>query len=852
MVTLVGVKLAQQARAKAARQAAKKKSKSRGERIQIEASLDPTGTFETRKKTSGGRTTTTILHKKTGQEIVKEGSVSLSQLTPLERAKLDPRIAIKTGVLSAKDLADQKKAQEDKRRRQLEAARRVFGTGSPQVKELSRNMISPPPVPKGFIKKVTAGLAIAGTPRKGEKGPLTTFKKVVFRGAGDITTAIASSVQAISSLYQDATAGLKTIPNDPRSIKQAQQSQARLRSRAKSLIPGLLSIGPAIGAQVQSNDPYEKVAGMTNAFLLIISFKGIKNPFPGKRKIVNAVTNYETIAPVTKLTTSTKAKTLGLLDDGTKVRVDSLMRYNPQQKKLFVNQKIITPKKQFTVNSILDDKGPFYVNSKTGQRIMKGSADIKDFKYNIKEITKTRIEPQVRTYEGNILLDRNQKIIATGRQPTEVRTITGGKLGTGKKFEVVKTIKGEVDFATEVGKQYKNVLDAKTIGKTLDVKTFTKKLTQQQKKDLFNIENILSDLDYDLKIINGLDRRTRLARALNLRKQSPLLKEIEGFIEAGVFKVVKREGKLLTSAQRQISKPIKVSSGFSIFTPQTINKLKKRGIKIPNYITIPQIEELLIVPGVSGKIRIPTSLINLGGEKTKLAIAQANKIIDTRIQSKQLRIPTTDTRKKILESTLEKIKTPLKRQEFKKILDKIKIPFPVKEVRKITETKKKTVPITRPKLKIAPKKKPKPSRPLTQPILPIKTPSRIPFKIRLTLTTKLPRGKRLAFNGFYRSKGRTRSLGIAEPLNKALTKSLKFLDRRLVRSIEVRITGITIKKDGPKPIALLKKVSIRKGKVALLLVEKAKHLLDTKGEKREIKRARRKTIKPSRSKKSRR
>jgi len=116
-----------------------------------------------------------------------------------------------------------------------------------------------------------------------------------------------------------------------------------------------------------------------------------------------------------------------------------------------------------------------------------------------------------------------------------------------------------------------------------------------------------------------------------------------------------------------------------------------------------------------------------------------------------------------------------------------------------------------------------------------------------TLKSKLPKGQRLAFDFLFRSKGKIRRVKAGLPLNKALNKAGLLIDNTLSRSMQLVISGTTKTKDIKKP-SILKKFRTRKGKKALVLVEKTKNILDTKGEKRGITLAKRLKIKPIKSK----
>lgn len=121
----------------------------------------------------------------------------------------------------------------------------------------------------------------------------------------------------------------------------------------------------------------------------------------------------------------------------------------------------------------------------------------------------------------------------------------------------------------------------------------------------------------------------------------------------------------------------------------------------------------------------------------------------------------------------------------------------------------------------------------TQKIKPkeIKVEDKLKFK-KLISKSKLPKGYTYAYDAKIKIKGKVKTIKLGLPTNRALNKVGKLIDNTTSRSMQLVPVGIIKKtKDITKP-SVLGKFRVRKGKKALILVEKSKHTIDTSGEKR--------------------
>lgn len=190
-----------------------------------------------------------------------------------------------------------------------------------------------------------------------------------------------------------------------------------------------------------------------------------------------------------------------------------------------------------------------------------------------------------------------------------------------------------------------------------------------------------------------------------------------------------------------------------------------------------------------------------------------------------------------------------------------KADFTAKSKGKGTGKGKAKTKATKPTLK-KPVKKLKKSKPVKPKVKKVRTPKakkkvkrvRVPSLDIKDFNSKSIDNKIAVFEAIYRerkdpnkktsktNKVVTKSLKIRNTRNRALKKVADLADKKLIRSINVKLIGVTkkVKKDIVKP-SVLKKFTQKKsvGTPVLRLVEKSKFALDKKSEKRELKKSKR-------------
>lgn len=180
---------------------------------------------------------------------------------------------------------------------------------------------------------------------------------------------------------------------------------------------------------------------------------------------------------------------------------------------------------------------------------------------------------------------------------------------------------------------------------------------------------------------------------------------------------------------------------------------------------------------------------------------------------------------------------PTKRQPVKRTRIK-RTPTKRTTVRKPTKRQPvKRTPTRRPRIRI-PVRTPRKRTPPTVRV-PRKTTEKKTYVGIPTWRSKIKRGFVPLVNILVRSRGKIREIKVNLTPNRAIRRARQLIDRRLIRSFQLKIVGVRQGKDIPKQSLL--KFRIRKGTNprVLVFVEKTKYALDTKGEIRAIQAARR-------------
>lgn len=529
----------------------------------------------------------------------------------------------------------------------------------------------------------------------------------------------------------------------------------------------------------------------------------------------------------------------GKLNNGKRFTSDYSLKFNDKSKTITGTIKTKVGKKTYTQKVSLKDEGTYYLDKKTKQRISKVKSPINNRKITIKE---RKITPN----DSSLVLVG--KISAFKGEADILTTIT--KITNKLRTTTIKNSKGLKIINAKTKKTIKSIV------KDISVTTKTKRARLPKpltKTQISQLERFLKSIDYDKVLLGGLDKRKRLAIALGLRNDSKLLKKIEAIVDnnGNVYSYIKRSGKIEATGTLERGKipNVKVKrkrvalrknkkGTLSILKDNKIELLKKKKTKFQTYksIDLPEIKFKLpltktnlnkygIFAAVSRVVRktkrldhglkkgniFDMSKLNKRIKDIKQDITKINKKIQSKdVAQKKRGKLTTKSKSKAITKTIPKPKTPIKKVGGRRI-------------------------ITTPKLRIPPKP-----------------------KIRFSFNT-LKNNQVAKFEGVYRER-RNKNLNYNKKSNPIVTKKVRLtttknrllkrlstkVDNSAVRSMEIKLIGVTnkVKKDISKP-KILNKFRVKKGSntKVLKLVEKSKHTIDTKGEKRELKRTRKTTTK---------
>ena len=463
----------------------------------------------------------------------------------------------------------------------------------------------------------------------------------------------------------------------------------------------------------------------------------------------------------------------------------------------------------------LQDKGGFYLDLNTGARVPKIRAPIKSRSITIKE---TKFIPDKTTKSIKPVSDG----VLTSIKGDFISTITR-IVDTNRKVTVRKGKLGKAIFTNAQKAQIKVLSTqlSKTVKKGRSA--IQKPLSTTQIKKL---EDFISQIG--ASNLKGLDRRTAVAKALGVTKTNPSVIGFEKILndKGKVIGTIARKAKVVSTGEvkalikptrakfqgRKISQLRKNKKGqFSVVQNdkiQLIQKSKSPRLQTPRFIQIPALRS-----------KIPLSITNL----RRLGVLGKTTKVLARISGL----------KKI---NLDKLTT----SQLNKQINEIKLDL--KKINEIIQEKKLEpgqLSKAPPSLKSATvgkggKKTPRvPPKTLRGRSPPPKKPRKIPTP-KLTFRTKLQPGQRLAFDYKFKQGGKVRTVKSGLPLNKALLKATNAVDNSTQRSLELVISGVTKAKDVPKTTKL-NKFTTRKSLKTLKLVEKSKHAIDTKGEKRGLK-----------------
>jgi len=536
----------------------------------------------------------------------------------------------------------------------------------------------------------------------------------------------------------------------------------------------------------------------------------------------------------------------GIFDTGEKFDLSYKLLFNPKKKLWNVNVTTKSGKKTFTETYTLVEKQGYYIDPKTKIKHGKIRAVIDKQNIKIKEQTIRPIKNKVNIVADKVYITKQFSVSTiTTKIINNVKTIT-----TRVSEVSITTNQTTKKIVLGLSKQF-----SKATKKTKT--TLTKGLSQSQIKQL---ESFLKDIQYDKVLLNGMDKRTRMARALGLRKESKLIRDIESIIDSkGKVKAIVRTGKAIIKGTFEKGiKPIKKVPKIKRRRRVTSLRKTKKG----NYnITGQQKTEVIIT---QKKTNIPTKKIfELPDIKAKLPLTKVNiklygignnisrmiKLLNQVIKNSHslknlnknsgllkqvLRERLTIQEKITLKETKKQIKTKIKQTIKLKEVPKLKI---IKKITPIT-TKKIIVPRIKPRAQIKPPKKPLKKPPIT-----------------LSIPKKLPRTTKKRQGYLIKIKKGNKVLGVTKqllPFKRAKNFARKTTDNTIGASHTIIKKGLTNIKDVNK-LQRSKKFRPKKSKSKLVQkeVEKRKFRLDNKKERKGLKKngKRKPTSKPKRNKK---
>lgn len=121
-------------------------------------------------------------------------------------------------------------------------------------------------------------------------------------------------------------------------------------------------------------------------------------------------------------------------------------------------------------------------------------------------------------------------------------------------------------------------------------------------------------------------------------------------------------------------------------------------------------------------------------------------------------------------------------------------------------------------------------------------PTRVPVGLfipkKFTWKSKIPKGYVRVVTVLVKQKGKIRRLRVKLTENRALTLAKKYVDNKTIRSFQLQLIGLTKGKDIKKPSLKKFRSKLSKNPKVLGVVEKTKYAIDSPGEKRELRLAR--------------
>jgi hypothetical protein len=522
----------------------------------------------------------------------------------------------------------------------------------------------------------------------------------------------------------------------------------------------------------------------------------------------------------------------GKLKNGKKFISKYELNYNPKSKTFKGNIKTKVGKSEYIQNINLKDEKLYYIDKNTGNKISKIKSPINSRNIKI-------VEKKIIPTESSILLSGD---ISVFKGEADIFT-TITQISNNLKTTTNKVSKGLKIVDSKNKKTIKNIIKDISIDTKTKRARLPKPLTKEQIEQL---ESFSKSINYDKILLSGLDKRTRIANALGLRKDNKLLKKFEALIDknGNIHGYIKRKGNIeaygilergkipnVKIKRKRVSLRKNKKGNLSI---NDIELVKKDKLKFKKYksIELPEIKFKLNPTKLNfKKYGIYTSILRLLDKIKSLekGIIKDN-IFDTIKLNKRI---------KGLEKDIKKINDVIKIKDTESIK--------VKDTKKIKKPAIKTKTIIKPITEI---KKPI-KRTIKVPIIKPKIELSIP-KIKLfelQFNSKKLENRILRFEGLFRerknpnkpfskSNSRTTKKLLIGSKNEVINRVTKLADNKLIASVDLKVLGIgKYKKDIMLDRKTYSKFRAKRSKKSpvLQLVEKRKYRIDTKGEKSEIK-----------------
>ena len=649
----------------------------------------------------------------------------------------------------------------------------------------------------------------ASTITKGLIGLANSGNKTLKRGAEYFIKNPKNATKLILGTY-----ALGVARKGTKKAKQLLRKFKQNPARAIGYFLGGQVIGGAIGKGAKGLSRLGKITKYTkNEFTFKKDFGNKKSSIVGKAELI------------------TKEKTRYIInytlrtEKGTGKLLGNYKYYNPKTKKSF------TERKQFI------DKGKYYLDTKTKEKIFKDYAPVIESSAKLKttKITATS-EPQTILFKGGARASRGVNI-----EVTSIKNFLSANRKTQRTTTTRRTTKGTA-VITDKGQKITNPSQIKTI-----IKKYSKKPDKLTNKELnllsryARANDILTYKTYRGKrIISGIDLRSRNARVLGLGN-----KELKQFNK--ILKQSQKDGNQLTTLKisgrgtfEEGKKPIYLRDILRALKPTAsdfdfgkkygkkaslgragqmgVQRLEVEKIKLKPkaFKGSTKLQQTIQLP----KLKLSPKVVRSLGRQSRYM--KAFRVLSGLIPKQRNLIRTINKTTTINQKLVRNIQLVRTQQLRINKLTKLVI----NKVQQIT----KVQPRMKPSLKMRTRIVPRSPRARFR----IKPPTAIIPKIRFKLNSKqkLPKGYRLSYNAYYRSGGRVREIKLNLPYYKALQRITRAVDNTTARSLQLRAVGITKQKDiTSKNLRKFRSKSPRSRKT-LRIVEKSKYAIDTRGEKR--------------------